>query len=423
MIFVHEWSNLATVLERHLSERLLAGLADSPVVFVQGARQTGKSTLVRALADGVHPARYLTLDDPGLLASARSDARGFVDGLQGDVVIDEVQSCPELFAAIKLVVDRDRRPGRFLLTGSANALVVPELSRALTGRVDLISLRSLSQGEIEGRRERFVDFLFSDAKAPIRLGAPAGVASRVATGGYPEVVARRGAERRAAWFDAYVATILQRDVRDLADIERLVQLPDLLRMSAARVATVVNFAELARALALPQTTLKRYFALFEAVFLLQRVPAWSANLGKRLVRSPKLFVLDSGLACHLQGVDSAAWNEPATRRGALLENFVFGELDKQLGWSTTRASLHHYRSHSGDEVDFVLEDRKGRVVGVEVKASATLAASDAAPLKKLAGELRARFVRGVVLYTGDETIPFDRHIHALPLSALWKITE
>jgi hypothetical protein len=406
------------MFERQLGPRLEAALSDSPAVFLGGARQCGKSTLAQALAER-RDMRYVTLDDPRFLAAARSDPGGFLAGLGARAVIDEVQGCPALFPAIKLAIDRDRKPGRFLLTGSANALVVPEMSRSLVGRVDLLSLRTLSQGELEAVRMSFADWAFSD-DAPERSYQPCpDIEKRIIMGGYADVVARPTKDRRAAWFDAYVTTILQRDVRELSDVDGLHHLPQLLHLCAARTGSILNQAEIARSLGLPQTSLKRYLALLEAVFLVHRLPAWSTNLGKRLTRSPKLHFLDTGLAAHLQGVDERGWSGPATRRGALLENFVFSELEKQLGWSSVRARLFHYRSHAGEEVDLVLEDPRGRIVGVEVKASSTLAASDAAPLRKLAGELGERFVRGVVLYCGSEVVPFDRHVHALPVSALW----
>lgn len=407
------------MLNRHLSSRVRDAAADTPVVFLQGARQTGKSTLLKALLEEQGGPRYVTLDDPSMAASARADPVGFLAGLGGRAAIDEVQACPELFGAIKLDVDRNRTPGRYLLSGSANALVVPELARALTGRVELLTLRGFSQGEIAGVREDFVDWIFSGQPPTDELEGVRNLPARITTGGFPEIVARRGAERRAAWFDSYVATLLQRDVRDLAQIEGLGQLPDLIRLCAARSGSLMNHAEFSRTLGLPQTTLKRYFTLLEAVFLVQRVPAWSANLGKRLVRTPKLYLLDTGLACHLQGFTAESWEDANTRRGPLLENFVFSELDKQLGWARTRATLHHYRSHGGDEVDFLLEDARGRIAAIEVKASASVSTSDVAPIRKLSAELGERFVRGVVLYAGREVVPFARNVHALPLSALW----
>lgn len=406
---------------RGITERVLAGLADSPAVFLQGPRQCGKSTLVQMLAESRHPARYLSLDDPSQLEAATSDPNGFVAALSGDIVIDEVQAAPALFAAIKRAVDQDRRPGRFLLTGSANALVFPELARALTGRVDLVTLLGLSQGELLGVREGFVDWAFSGKSLPRDLRVGMFRPAQVLVGGYPEVVGRKTPERRAAWFEAYVTTLLQRDVRNLAEVDALAELPRILRLCASRVGGLLNFAELARSLAVPQTTLKRYFALLEAVFLVHRLPAWHANLGKRLVKSPKLYFHDSGLACHLQGIDAGAWDEASTRRGALLENFVFGELERQLGWSRTQAKLHHYRSHAGEEVDFILEDARGRLVGVEVKATATPSSADAAGLRALAAVLGDRFVRGIVLTTGTEVVSWNERVHALPISALWSL--
>jgi predicted AAA+ superfamily ATPase len=407
------------MLDRLLLARVRAATADTPVVFLQGARQSGKSTLLKALLEAEGGPRYVTLDEPSILGSARADPVGFLAGLGRRAAIDEVQACPELFGAIKLEVDRDRTPGRYLLSGSANALVVPELARALAGRVELLTLRGFSQGEIAGVREDLVDWMFSAKPPADGFEAVRNLPARITTGGFPEVVARRGAERRAAWFDSYITTLLQRDVRDLAQIEGLGQLPDLLRLCAARSGGLLNHAEFSRTLGLPQTTLKRYFALLEAVFLVQRVPAWSANLGKRLVRTSKLYLLDTGLACHLQGLTAESWEDPNTRRGPLLENFVFSELDKQLGWARTRAKLHHYRTHSGDEVDFLLEDASGRIAAIEVKASRSVSTSDVAPIRKLSAELGERFVRGVVLYAGREVVPFARNVHALPMAALW----
>lgn len=409
------------MFRRNLSDRVLTALADRPVVFLQGARQSGKSTLARQIMRSGFDARYLTFDEPATLAAATADPHGFVRGLDGPVVIDEVQACPGVFGAVKLSVDRDRTPGRFLLTGSASALVVPELARSLVGRVELLSLRTLSQDEIENGSARAVDAWFS---APIPTYTPAAravpIANRIARGGYPEVLGLRDPDRRAAWFDAYVATILQRDVRDLASIEGLTDLPNLLRLLAARTGGLLNMSELSRSIAIPHTTLKRYFALLEAVFMVHHLPAWSTNLGKRVVRSPKVYFLDTGLASHLQGVDEQSWSEETTRRGALLENFVFTELDRQLGWNRTRARLYHFRTHSGDEIDFVLEDPKGRVVAIEVKATASLSASDVEPMRRFAEALGRRFVRGIVLYTGSEVVPFQQRIHALPVAALWR---
>jgi hypothetical protein len=404
---------------RLLEPLLLRALDSAPVTYLAGPRQCGKSTLARAITQK-HPARYVTFDDVTALAAARSDPVAFVNGLDGPVVLDEVQRAPEILLPLKASVDRDRRAGRFLLTGSANVLALPAIADALVGRVEVLALRPLSQGEIEGHAERFIDALFAGAKlrmdaAPKRaLDLPA----RIARGGFPEVLTRKDAERRAAWFESYVSTLLTRDVRDLANVDGITKLPDLLRLLAARASGLLNTAELARASQLSQTTLKRYFTLLEAVFLVARLPAWSTNLGKRMVKSPKLHLLDAGLAAHLRG--ELGDGDAAPPSGALLEGFVYAELEKQATWSRTRPRLYHFRSHAGVEVDFLLEDARGQCVGIEVKSGASASSDDFRGLEQLAADIGKRFVRGVVLYRGSEAISFGPKLEALPIEALWR---
>lgn len=407
--------------KRHLQPEILDALSDSPVVFLNGARQTGKSTLVQQLAAGPHPARYLTFDDIGVLAAAKNDPQGFLAGLSGPVILDEVQRAPELFLPLKAEVDRDRRPGRFLLTGSASALVLPRLSQALAGRMQILTLWPLSQGEIEGVQEGFIDFLFKPGAAMKTFKAMAhkDLWERVAQGGYPEPLSRPRRERRQAWAASYLTTIMERDVRDLSNIEGLTLMPRLLNLLAARTACLLNFAEMSRSMGIPQTTLKRYFALLEATFLAHRLLPWSGNLGKRLVKAPKVFLNDTGLGAGLLGIDAARLGAGETVSGPILETFVMTELAKQSGWSKTRPRMLHFRTQEGREVDFVLEDARGHCVGIEVKAGG-VAAGDFKGLAALADALGKRFVRGIVLYTGNETVPFARNMHALPLNALWQ---
>lgn len=407
---------------RHLTARILESLADTPVVFLHGARQTGKSTLAKALAASDHPASYLSFDTAAVLAAAWADPEGFVAGLEGPVVLDEVQRVPQLPLAIKAAVDTDRRAGRFLLTGSANATVIPKLSQSLVGRIELHALWPLSQEEILRRKgSSFVDRLFSQ-RFTVRSIEPIGfgpLIDRVLRGGYPEALTRRQVERRGAWFDAYVTTILQREVRDLSNIEHLAQLPRLLSLLASRTASLINYADLARSLTLPQSTLKRYMALLEATFLVGLLPAWHANLGKRLVKSAKLMLTDTGLLGHLLGLDAAGFSHDRTQTGYLLENFVAMELTKQLGWSRTRCELFHFRTETGQEVDLVLEDKSGRLAAVEVKTAATIGERDLHGLRTFADLTGDRFIRGVLLYTGKTVVPFGKHLHAMPISALW----
>ena len=294
------------MLHRNVTPELRDALADTPVVLLNGARQTGKSTLARALAPDAFPggpAAYVTLDDATALAAATDDPDGFVRGLDGPVILDEVQRAPELFRAVKAEVDRDRRPGRFLLTGSADVMLLPVASESLAGRMEVVTLWPLSQGEIEGRTERFVDAVFEDALPPAPGSSGEPVWTRLARGGYPEAAEREDARRRSRWFGSYVTTILQRDVRDLARIEGLSEMPRLLALVAARTATLLNVAELSRSSGLPASTLKRYLTLLQATFLVRELPAWSTNRSKRLVKSPKLLVADSGLAAHLVGFE------------------------------------------------------------------------------------------------------------------------
>ena len=420
------------MIARNITPKLLDALLDTPVVLLHGARQTGKSTLVRSLASREHPAEYVTLDDATAMSAAASDPEGFLAGLGERVVLDEAQRVPALFHAIKAEVDRFRRPGRFLLTGSADVFLLPSLSEALAGRIEILTLWPFSQGELESVKDNFVDKVFatrqnqgSRRRTGVRGTPPpsplkrSDMFGRVLAGGFPEAVARKAGPRRTAWFGSYVTTILQRDVRDLANIERATELPRLLALLAARATSLLNYAELSRSLGLPQSTLKRYMALFETTFLVHSVPAWAANLGKRLVKSPKAMLCDTGLMAHLLGLSQSPADLRPDLIGPLLENFAFVELRKQATWSEIQPRIYHFRTQTGQEVDIILEDGAGNVVGIEVKAAAAVTAKDFAPLRFLSETLGERFVAGVVLYTGHRSVPFAANLHALPLSALW----
>jgi len=409
------------MIRRQLEKQLLRALGDTPVTLLIGARQVGKSTLCQAIARGRHPARYVTLDDPTLYAAARSDPSGFVASLEGPVVIDEVQRCPELFGALKVDVDRERRPGRYLLTGSANVLLLPRLSESLAGRMEVLTLWPLSQGETDGRQEGFLDRVFGRALSagPASAISHADVLSRALRGGYPEVVRRKDPARRRAWFRSYLMTLLQRDVRELAQIEGLTVLPRLLSLLATRAAAPLNYADLARAAGLPATTLKRYLVLFETLFLVRPIPAWSTNRSKRLIKTARLVFVDTGLLAHLTGATADRLQAEYSHAGPLLENFVTMELVKQASWSTHHPEVLHFRTHAGQEVDLVLEADDGRVVGIEVKAAASAGTGDFRGLQALREAAGKRFHRGIVLYQGRETVPFGKDQWAMPIDALW----
>jgi predicted AAA+ superfamily ATPase len=405
---------------RNIGSELQSAIADTPVVLLNGARQTGKSTLALGFARS-HSIPYVTLDDATQLAAATSDAQGFLAGLGDQAVIDEVQKAPGLFPAIKMSVDRDRRPGRYLLTGSANVLLLPQISESLAGRMELITLLPLSQGELFGLRERFLDGVFAADLPALQPGEYIDLKGVVLAGAYPEVLRRSAGKRRDAWFAAYITALLQRDVRDLANIEGLTDMPRLLSLLAARVGGLLNMSELSRSSGIPNSTLKRYLSLLQATFLFQPLPARASNRGKRLIKSPKVHLVDSGLTAHLAGVTRQSLERDPVFFGHLLENFVVNELRKQTGWSDARVVLHHYRTTTGREVDILLEDAAGRLVGLEVKASATVVRKDFLGLDALAEDTGEQFMRGIVLYTGDEPVSFTKNYQALPVSAIWRM--
>lgn len=405
---------------RHLVPLVLEALEDTPVVYLRGARQCGKSTLMQQLADLGHAADYRTLDEGVQLAAATKDPDGYVAGLSDRVVLDEVQRAPDLFRAIKRSVDRDRRPGRFLLTGSANALVLPQVSESLAGRMEILSLYPLSQGELEGHREGFLDACFAETfrlKKPPVISWP-DLVDRIVPGGFPEVLARKPA-RRGAWFESYVTSILERDVRDLSNVQGLHELPRLMRLIAARSGGIVNLSDISRDSQIPLTTLQRHWALLEAVFLVRTLPAWSTNRGIRLIKAPKLFLNDCGLLCHLLGTDAGRLKNDDLMTGAVLETFVAGEVTKQATWCATRPTLSHFRTQKQSEVDLVLEDARGRVVGIEVKKTATPGSGDFKGLRALSEAAGKKFLRGIVLCLCETPVAYGDNFHAVPMGALW----
>lgn len=408
-------------LERAVTPRLLAALGDTPAVMLVGPRQAGKSTLVQALADGPHPARYVSLDDLRTLEAARHDPVGFVEDTGGPLVIDEIQRAPELLLPIKAAIDRDRRPGRFLLTGSAQVMLLPAVSESLAGRVEVHTLWPFSQAEIEGVAGQMVELLL-DVEASPGNGPETSrdaLIERIVRGGFPEALARED-ERREEWLASYLTAIVQRDLRDLANIERLAEVPAVLASLASRVRAPLNKTEVSSSVGIPRTSLDRYLTLLEHVFLVRRLPAWHTNSVKQITKSPKLLLADSALLTHLLRVDRRRLASDDSLLGAVLECFVGMELAKQLSAARARASLLHMRTATGAEVDFVIEAADGRVAGVEVKASATLRSEDFKHLATLRDRLgEERFLRGVVLYPGAERLRFGERLEVWPLATLW----
>ncbi|GAA3255822.1 ATP-binding protein [Dactylosporangium siamense] len=410
----------AELLPRHASELIAAALDDTRVVVVNGARQVGKSTLAEAVLRQ-HPggvARFL--DNPGTRTAAIEDPVRFVqhDGL---MLIDEVQRVPDLWLAIKHVVDRDPRPGRLLLTGSARLLALQSLPDTLPGRSETIELWPLSQGEIDGAPDGFVDAAFrqgADLRAEAEGFSRRECLSRATRGGFPEAVRRDSPRRRERFFDGYLDDVITRDVRQVADIEKAADMRRLVSLLAAQTAGLLNVNRLASELALSAPTVRRYIEILETIYLVRTVPAWSTNATTRAVGTPKIMFVDSGLAGFL--ATGAVGGMP---EGGLIENFVLSELARQLTWAASSIRLYHYRDRDQHEVDAILEDNAGNIVGVEVKAAETVRTDDFRGLRLLQRRLGDRFRAGFVLYCGTESLSFGDGLTCLPIPALWTVGD
>lgn len=412
------------VVHRLLLPKVEEALTDTRIVVLQGARQVGKSTLAEQLA-ARRPSHMVTLDDPDARRFASDDPAGFVAQFpEGMLVIDEIQRAPDLIIALKAAVDRDKRPGRFLVTGSANLLDLAATHESLAGRAQPLTLHSLSQSELDSQATPFIDQAF-DGERFLRHTSQltrADYLQRACDGGYPEALARSSTARREEWYETYLSQIVNRDAIDISGLQRLADLPRLLRMIAARSGSGMVWSSLANDAGMPRTTLDPYVRLLETLFLIHTLPAWNTNLTSREVKQPKVFLLDTGLATSLLGVtpDAMAPTVPNSPAGGFLEGLVVGELRRQLGWSTQRARLYHYRDQRGAEVDVVCEAPDGRVVGIEVKAAATVQPKDLTGLALLREKLQDQFVGGYVLYTGPTARMVADRVTALPIDALWR---
>lgn len=415
------YDNCVQLLERHATSRVRTALSDTPVVFVGGPRQAGKSTLVRHLLGTSQPTTYVTLDDPTVAAFASRDPLAFVlQSDHGTLAIDEIQREPALLRTVKSAIDENRRPGRFLLTGSARVFSLPQVTESLAGRIETVALWPLSQAEREGvLAPTLIDRLF-DGKAPAHVpgGTRAGLLDRLAAGGYPEVV-ERSITRRRAWFTSYTSALLQRDVRDLAAIEGIRELPNLLRLVATRSGGLLNVAGLASDAQLNRTTTSRYLTLLEQLYLIQLIPAWTSSVRTRLVKSPKVTLADSGLALAYSGIDTDRLLTNPELAGGYVEAFVANELIRTAAAGRTQPTVFHFRTHGGREVDLVLEAPDGRVVGIEVKMTSTVRNRDVAGLVHLRDLLGDRFVGGLVLHLADQPASAGDRLYRAPFQVLW----
>jgi predicted AAA+ superfamily ATPase len=405
---------------RFAEARLIEARADTPVVLIHGPRQSGKTTLARMVGDRRSFA-YFSFDDDVALAAAQADPVGFVADLPEHTILDEVQRAPSLFTALKTAVDRRRTPGRFLITGSANVLFVPRLAESLAGRIEILRLHPLAQCELAGHSPRFLDALFAArfrTHRVERLGHE--LVERVVAGGYPAALTRATPRRRAAWYRDYIETLVQRDVRDLARISSLDTLPRLLALAAGQTARLLNVSDLASPFQLSRPTIHDYVTLLERVFLLEPLPPWHVNRLSRLIKTPKLHLCDTGLACMLLGFDAPSLAKDRTTLGQLLETFAFQELRRQASWHKEDIRFHHFRDKDNFEVDIVLERGARELAGIEVKASATVTAADFRGLRKLREAAADRFIAGVVLYDGEACAGFGDRLFAVPIRTLWE---
>jgi uncharacterized protein len=405
------------LFRRFSAKRVATALADTPVVMLIGPRQCGKTTLVRQFGDNER--EYVTLDDDTVLEAARSDPTGFVRGFDL-VTIDEVQRAPELLRAIKRSVDSDRRAGRFLLTGSANIFALPQVSESLAGRMEIVNLMPISRAEILGKEPTFLKMAFN---SKLVKPGPDIVSDQlvhaVLVGGYPEMLRREDSRRRQAWARDYVKAIVQRDVRDIAEVEKLDQLPRLLQALAHQSGQLTNFTQIGGQIGMDDKTTRKYIGILEQLFLVHRVSPWFRNELKRLIKTPKLHFVDSGLLAALLAMTAEQIAKNRSAFGAVLETFVFSEVMKQTTWSEEAYMLHHYRDKDQDEVDIIVENEQGALVGIEVKASATVHASDFKGIRKLLDICGDDLKLGLVLYDGPKVVPFGDRLFAAPMSCLW----
>ena len=414
------------LIARHVADRLQVALQDTPAVLINGPRQCGKTTLVQQFAQGMS---YITLDDPGMLSAAQQDPVGLLRQIDR-AVIDEVQRAPQLLLALKMSIDQDRRPGRFLLTGSANILALPQIADSLAGRMEVHTLMPLSQAELQGRPSDFLQRAqgqswpvshpswvypaVMDAKNELHAGA----IGNALAGGYPEMRLRPSVTRRQAWAKAYIQTVVERDVQDIAQVEHLSQIPYLLDIAAAHCGQLFNASQIGGQLMLDTRTLDKYLGVLEKLFLVQRLPAWGRNELNRLIKTPKLHFLDAGLQATLTRLTPDMLITHRERWGATLETWVYAELRKALALSDEAWYLSHYRDKDQVEVDFVLENPHRQLIGIEVKAAATVQVQDFKGLRKLQAQTGADFLTGIVLYDGAHALPFGPGLWAVPLAAL-----
>ncbi|MCP4627056.1 MAG: ATP-binding protein [bacterium] len=402
---------------RFVEQQIKEALGDTRVVLLTGPRQAGKTTLVQRLAGKNMP--FFTLDNATTLDAAKRDPVGFIRNLDR-AIIDEVQRVPELLLAIKENVDNDQRPGRFILTGSANLMTLPRIADSLAGRMEMVRLLPLSQSEIQGVKPTFLDRVLKGEVPAIRTPVLADkLLETVLAGGFPEAIKRKTWNRRQAWHLNYIDALIHRDVKDIAQIDKIQQLHALLQMVSHYNGQLVNYSGIGASLDINHTLTRKYLGILEQLFLIHKLNPWYSNQLKRLTKTPKLHFVDTGLLAALQGISIDKLQTDRQLFGPLLETFVLTELLKLASWSGDRLEFSHCRDKEKNEVDIIIRNRSGFIVGIEVKASATVTTADFKGLHKLAAACKSRFSLGLVLYDHDKIIPFGDRLYAVPVSAIW----
>jgi len=408
------------MLTRFIEDEVRAYLKIMPVLLIIGARQTGKTTLIESYAKN-HNYTFITFDDDLTLFNALRDPAGWLESMPKPLIIDEVQRVPEIFLPIKRDIDQNRHPGRYILSGSANPMLLPKLGDSLTGRMGIVNLFPFSQSEIHQTQEKFIENIFQDTLPQVSFNKLKiqDFYKTLLVGGFPPVQSFQNIEDVKRWISAYLRTIMQRDVKDIANIEAVREFPRLFKLLATRSAMLYNNSDLSRSLGMVNVTLKRYLNILEILFFIYLLPSWFTNQGKRIIKSPKLHVCDTAILGQLLGVDENRFlNEPSLL-GQFLETFVFSELIKQKSWSKCKIELFHFRQRD-HEVDFVLEKEDGTIIGIEIKSTKTIKSDDLKGLKYLQTIAKKKFKRGIILHQADRMEQVEKDIYSMPIQALWE---
>jgi len=406
---------------RNIFSTVTRRLKSMPVILIIGPRQCGKTTLSKTIGHELGMG-YISCDNIATLASIQFDPAGFLNNQTRPLIIDEAQRVPEIFLPIKVDVDDNRKPGRYLLTGSANPLLVPKLGDGLTGRMGICNMWPLSQGEIRGVKENFLKSLFGNEhwKVDYPILSQHEIIAILMKGGFPNVVAAASSEERREWCNDYLFNALQKDINDLSKIEHFSQMPSLLYGIANRIGSPLNVNSLTDLIRTSEATIRRYIELLKSLFLLYPLPSWSRSMDKKLSKTSKIYFSDTALLLQSMDFDEERLLKLPNVLGQVFENFVVMELVKQASWSSEPVKLYHYRTHDQKEVDIVLESPSGKIIGIEIKLSSIVRKDDLKGLMSLKEYCGADFLKGIIFYTGGKTLPFGDSFTALPIAALWE---